>query len=226
MALLAAGLMLAACTASGPAGDPVSRSFTWFSYLNGDDIRARCSGFRDRYRLVYNALWQEQVRTYDVTQESGGQGAMLEAHVFGNVNLMQLRLSDPLASWRGESSLVRMPPAAVAALDAALAQAGFEQPARRGMVLQSDRFYWIAMACRDGRFHWNAWLAPSPEFARLDLLSVLNPYDGTRVAVNPPRRVPQTPFRPHGYDMHTSPEGTQFQVQVTENGIRTGPSLF
>src|SRR5690606_6468296 len=58
-------IVLAACTYRG-ADDPVSRKFSWFSYLNGDDIRRECvAGAADRYRFVYNGINVEQVRTYD-----------------------------------------------------------------------------------------------------------------------------------------------------------------
>ena len=44
---------------------PVVRSLNWFSYVAAEDVRATCrTGGRSRLRLVYNALWEEQVRAY------------------------------------------------------------------------------------------------------------------------------------------------------------------
>jgi hypothetical protein len=53
---------------------PVVRSFNWFSYVGGDDIRSACQpGGRNRVRLVYNGLWDEQVRVYDVFLQPDGR---------------------------------------------------------------------------------------------------------------------------------------------------------
>ena len=46
---------------------PVVRSFHWFDFVGANDIRAACvPGGRSHLRLVYNALWEEQVRVYDI----------------------------------------------------------------------------------------------------------------------------------------------------------------
>ena len=51
-------LLPAGCTTRGAEHDPIARTLTWYSYLNGDDLRAACTaGATDRYRLVYNAIW-------------------------------------------------------------------------------------------------------------------------------------------------------------------------
>src|SRR5689334_8870610 len=56
---------------------PVVRSLSWFSYVAADDIRADCRpGSRDRMRLVYNALWEEQVRTYELFLQPDGSAAL------------------------------------------------------------------------------------------------------------------------------------------------------
>ena len=39
-------LLLAGCAASGPAGNPIARNLTWFSYVGGDYIRAACASPR------------------------------------------------------------------------------------------------------------------------------------------------------------------------------------
>jgi len=49
------------------------RSLNWFSYVAAEDIRAACRpGGRNRLRLVYNALWEEQVRAYEVFLQPDG----------------------------------------------------------------------------------------------------------------------------------------------------------
>ena len=64
----------AACTTyEGPPSNPVERSLTWFSYLAGDDIRAACrQGGSDHYRFVYNAIYEVQIRGYELTPTPGG----------------------------------------------------------------------------------------------------------------------------------------------------------
>src|SRR6185295_10649270 len=56
---------------------PVVRSLNWFAYVAADDIRAACQpGGRNRLRLVYNALWEEQVRTYEVFLQPDGTAGL------------------------------------------------------------------------------------------------------------------------------------------------------
>ena len=48
---------------------PVIRKFTWFSYIGADDIREKCKySSNPQYRFVYNGVYNEQVRTYDIYQ--------------------------------------------------------------------------------------------------------------------------------------------------------------
>ena len=68
-----AGALSAACTYRGDIDDPTTIKATWFSYLNGDDIRARCSESSGlRYRLIYNADYDEQLRSYEVIGDGAG----------------------------------------------------------------------------------------------------------------------------------------------------------
>src|ERR1700751_6126832 len=64
---------LAACSYRGDIDNPVVRKVSWFSYLDGTDIRAACTeGAQDRYRLVYNVRYEEQLRSYEVVADGGG----------------------------------------------------------------------------------------------------------------------------------------------------------
>ena len=57
--------------------EPIVRTFNWFSYAGGDDIRSACeSGGRNRVRLVYNAVWEEQVRAYEVFLQPDGTAGL------------------------------------------------------------------------------------------------------------------------------------------------------
>ena len=102
---------LAGCAYTGSIGEPVGRKFQWFSYIAGDDIKARCTpGSPAQYRLVYNGHWDEQVRAYDLRRSviSGG-GAMLWTQVFGGgMALNAVSLSDPQGPWRGQGAERRL----------------------------------------------------------------------------------------------------------------------
>src|SRR5438105_4793936 len=79
----ALGLTLAmASTASAQRADrnvdqPIVRSLNWFSYVAAEDIRAACRpGGRSRLRLIYNALWEEQVRAYELFLQPDGTAGL------------------------------------------------------------------------------------------------------------------------------------------------------
>jgi len=65
--LIAMAVGLSGCMYTGGVGEPMARKYSWFSYAAGDDIKAACTPDAPaRYRLVYNANWNEQVRAYDL----------------------------------------------------------------------------------------------------------------------------------------------------------------
>src|SRR3546814_13261450 len=74
-AVLLPCLLLAACLYRGNIDDPMTIKATWLSYLNGDDMRAACvEGAPLQYRLIYNADYDEQLRSYAVTGTPGSDG--------------------------------------------------------------------------------------------------------------------------------------------------------
>src|SRR3546814_378669 len=74
-AVLLPCLLLAACLYRGNIDDPMTIKATWLSYLNGDDMRAACvEGAPLQYRLIYNADYDEQLRSYEVTGTPGSDG--------------------------------------------------------------------------------------------------------------------------------------------------------
>ena len=218
-----ASLGLAGCAGQGPSDDPIGRNLTWFSYLSGEDVRAKClAGGSDRYRLVYNAIYAEQVRSYDLISDGVGGNLSMEIRVSGAANLSGFYPGDPFGPWRGVLASARLGPADRAQLDAALAASGFDEPAKKGKFLRSDSYYWIASACRAGRFHFNAWSAPSAEFDRIEFFDILLRHDTSGIPGNPVRQLYLGPFRPYGYD-GGSAETVNFQVQIGENGLNLGP---
>ena len=206
------GLLLAACASAGPADNPVARTLTWFSYVNGDDLRATCRrGSPDRYRLVYNGNYLEQRRTYDLT--AGTDGASLVGYVAGGANLASgIPVLDPLAPWRGVSFNSRLESAQVRALREALAASGAGQTAPKGLELPSDSFYWLAATCQDGVFHFNAWAYPSPSFDALSFVGVLMARDTSGVPLNKARAIAYLSHREQD-------EAQRFVLKVGDNGF-------
>ncbi len=223
LASLAAG-----CASRGAVDDPVVRSFTWFPYVGGEDIKAICApGASDRYRFVYNGVWDEQVRTYDIVGSATGLGAVAKARVFGEFDLRNFALSSPQSVWRGAGSRASLTEDAFDTLRRIVAESPFEGPTPDGRFLRSDEFYWAVSACRGGRFHFNAWTGDMAGFAELPFFDLLLPLDGTGVAVNPPRRLDLGPFDDVPQRFRTAGGPTQyFRLQVGANGLRLGPALF
>ena len=55
--ILLVAFACAGCNYQG-RDDALSQRFTWFSYMNGDDILAACNpGAPDRFRFVYNGVY-------------------------------------------------------------------------------------------------------------------------------------------------------------------------
>src|SRR5262249_48173552 len=104
-------LLLAACTYRGDIDNPIVSGLSWFSYLDGTDIRTACAGGApDRYRLVYNGRYEEQVRSYDISADGAG-GAYLVARARGTANVADIPRNKLLAPWRLHRSVGEPSPA-------------------------------------------------------------------------------------------------------------------
>lgn len=221
----ASAALLGACAYSGAIDDPIQRRFQWFSYLEGGDIRASCKpGAIDRYRLVYNARYAEQVRSYEIVGDGAG-GAYLTARSRGAyANLANVSSEDPLAPWRWYKSEMRLSPAEMAAFKAALAQDGFAEPPRSaGRRFSSEQFYWLASGCQDGVSHFGAWADPWTDLAQLKFPLFLFARDTTGLAINRPHPVTAgdrvgPPGRP-GEAGADAP----FMITIERDGIGGGP---
>ena len=226
--VLALGLalgILAGCTYRGEIDQPATLKATWFSYLNGDDIRSACAdGTPVRYRLVYNGRYNEQLRAYEVVGDGNG-GAYYTARTQrgSGLDLSRFSFDDPqaLAAWTRFQT--RLNPADLAALQGALDASGAFGPTPVGLRLGSEQFYWIASLCRDGRFQFNAWLYPSAGFARLRFPGILLAHDGTGTVINPPRAVPTfNPVRrPRGDRVPV-----RFDLEIGEDGLKGYRPIF
>ena len=208
--------LLGACAYRGGGPDrPLVQKTQWFSYLNGDDIRAECG--RDallRYRFVYNARYQKQVRAYEVVDDAGG-GAYLISRVQKETNLARLSSDDPLAPWRWTTERGELSPQQRAGLEDALARSGFFGAAPDGLRLDSRAFYLLAVGCRERQMYFYAWAYPSTDLPELPLYKWLMENDRTGVAFNPPFEV-----SPEGRLGAYRTQTVDFELTVGENGLR------
>jgi len=227
-------LALSGCAYRGDIDNPATLKATWFSYLNGDDIRAACvEGAPLSYRLVYNSDYDLQIRSYEVVGNGSGDGsggARLTARVLGEsgLDISRVTLADPQAFARWTKSEAPLGASVVARLNAALEASGAFEAAPKGLQLFSKETYWISSLCRDGRFYFNAWRYPSERFDRIGFDSLLFALDETGIPVRDPVAVPlgtSAKLRsPQGQEAVDS-RGNYFNVKVGDNGL-TGHLAF
>ena len=187
-AVLLAATLVGCAGDDRAASDPLRRSASWFAIAGGEDLRMACvPGAPARYRFLYNAVWEEQVRLYEVVADTAGEGAALRATVIrGAPRQLQSYVFDPGASRVAET---RLSPEQMRHLVAALAGAGFAGVPADGTRLLSGDFYWLVSGCVDGAWHLNAWRRQDPAFAQLSFARLLAELDPTGIPVNPVRAI-------------------------------------
>lgn len=220
--LLAFLLFPAACAYRGGGDDPAVRKFTLFSMLNGDDIRGKCGsspGF-ERYRIVYNGLYEEQFRVYELVK-GARDGNVLKASVSTPGNVAEFKLDDLLSPWRPRTSERFLSDQEFAGLVLALTESGFNKPSPRGLSFTSDSFWWLAVGCRNGQTFFQVWVSPETDLMKLPLAKPVLALDGTGVPLNLPRH-PISNLPP----MKSSADDRRFTLKVGENGLAGGSSVF
>jgi hypothetical protein len=221
LGLIVAAASLAACAYREGLGDnPITRSFSWFSYVNGDDIRSYCKGGGpDRYRIIYNGTAEEQVRTYEITVDQPAGGASLLSQYRGELDVsVAFPLSDPLKPWRAQKAGRAIGRGELRDLRDALRASGFDTPMPGGTRVYSWSFYWIAMACEGGRFTYNGWAYGTDRFKAVALAGPLLAMDPHKAPFTRPRET-ETPERDErgnreGYQLYLTPDGSRGHVTV------------
>ena len=215
--------VVSACTYRGQIDQPLTQKATWFSYLNGDDVRARCqpgSGFE--YRLIYNGRYGEQIRSYEIRDDREG-GAYLTARVQegSGIDLTRLSVTNPFKNNAWTKSDSRLTQEQLTTLENAFEESGAGKATSEGLRLFSGEFYWLANICYDGVFVFNAWRYPSDRFDELAFPAVLQALDETGIPFNPPREIAAAE-RIQANDSHPDRRdyNPTFNVEVGDNGLK------
>jgi hypothetical protein len=184
-------IILSACSYQGGGDQPVIRKFTWFSYIEADDIRAKCkSSSNSQYRFVYNGVYNEQVRTYDIYQvEKGRYEIKINVTEEADVSSITLNLEDPdlFQPWNPRSSITNVSVKQINLLERTLKNVGFFVSSPPSGNLTSIDFYWVVSACTDQKFRQNAYIWPEEKFKNAAFPKLLSIWDFTDIPINPPR---------------------------------------
>jgi hypothetical protein len=179
--------------ASTDIDNPVVQKVSWFSFLDGHDIRESCvslgAAAPPHYRLVYNAQYSEQIRAYEIVGTPSG-GAALTARAKGHSSLSDWWIAstqDLLAPWRWHESTAALSAAEMTQFKAALTASGFGSGAPQGLRLASQDFYWVAAGCEAGQFHYYAWVEKDGSLDAAKFQDFLLRHDGTGMPFRPAR---------------------------------------
>ena len=204
---------------------PISRSLNWFAYVGANDIREACrAGGRNRIRLIYNALYEEQVRTYEIFLQPDGTAGMSMGVLAdqGNVsNIVIGRPADVLGPWsmkRGERILTVDETRDLVGLLEASAAFG---PPRDGLRLPDNDFWWTVASCRDGVWGFQAYHYPTDGFTNVKFAERLFALDNVPVAVNRPRKLEPSNLRRdwNGPAYHAG-SANRWMLVVGKDGLR------
>lgn len=205
---------LGSCTyRGGDIGDPLVRKFHWFSFVEGEDIRANCaSGTPDRYRLVYNGIYHEQLRIYELDSLR----RILVAKVTPETDASTINPEDPAAPWRAREARIPLGDAVYDQLVGSFVASGMFGPPAVGLSLPARSYFWTAAWCRDGQYGFTAWKHPSEAFDAIVFDDPLFALDSTGVPVNTAKPVP---FDPQWEDRARRNEVTDFTLKVDARGL-------
>lgn len=197
-------------------GNPFYRKVQWFSFVGGEDIASACApGTPERFRLIYNALWDQQVRMY----EWDSFARQLKVRVVGSGNVAEIKLDDPISPWRAEETVARLDKAAYDGLEQSLAESGAFGPPAVGLELPSHSYYWTAASCHEGHFSFTGWAYPSAAFTAAAFPARLAALDPGRATITTAGPVPVDPMREYNRNRGAVME---FTLKVGRSGLDYG----
>ncbi|OSQ37258.1 hypothetical protein TMES_15215 [Thalassospira mesophila] len=176
--------MLGGCsyTATSDVANPVVRKASWFSYLNADDLRTACSAgeAEGRIRIVYNADYYKEVRTFDITPQTASDDFSMVSHIFGPLDVSEMNVSvrSPLGALSGEPVRRGLTRQQYLTLTDAMQEDGFGTQSRDGLRLNSENYYWTAMGCSHQQMTLAAWTSAKDDLRDLHFPIVLEKVSG------------------------------------------------
>jgi hypothetical protein len=172
----AAALLLSGCASLGAADDADARKLTWFSYVNGEDLRAQCShDGPDRYRLIYNSKSSGQLRTYEVQAAGdegnggGAGGAVVDARIIPAEAIWKRDPEDAMEAGQVSTTRLYLSPDQFERLTLRLAETGVFDGPVMGFRMQMGGVFWLASGCHDGAYFLTAFSNPSDRFENIGL---------------------------------------------------------
>jgi len=207
---------------------PVVRSFHWFDFVAANEIRAACApGGRNRLRLIYNALWEEQVRAYEIFLQPDGTAGMnigvLEGQGNVTTGITNMLISNPkdiFAPWSMKGGQRILTVDETRELVGLLEESRAFGPPRDGMRLPDNDFWWTVASCRNGVWGFQAYHYPTDGFANVRFSTKLFSLDKVPVPVNPPRKLEPAELR---RDMNAPLErarADRWMLVVGKDGLR------
>ncbi len=217
---LGLALLVAACTYGdfGNIDNPAVRRVQWFSYAKGEDIAAACvEGASERYRLIYNADFRNQVRAYEVTADGTGGAFYIARAVPGGAALADFSVLDTHGWWRWYKSEQPLDAAMLNDLRTRLVDDGYFDR-RGGLVrLSSYDYYWLVTGCVDGKFESGAWTNAQSRLTQLSFAELLFSLDETGLPVAAPRWV--SPGERYGMVSHIGDDVTVGPFWITVDDV-------
>ena len=208
---------------------PIVRSFNWFAYVGGHDIHAACQPEgRNHIRLIYNAIWEEQVRTYEIFLQPDGTAGMTMGVLQGQgrgADLSALFASkgdDLIAPWSMRKGQRVLNVGETRELVGLLQASSAFGPPRDGLRLPDNDFWWTVASCRDGVWGFQAYHYPTDGFAKVKFAEKLFAWDNVPIAVNRPRKLEPAELR---RDMNAPADRTfsridRWMLVVGKDGLR------
>lgn len=204
---------------------PIVRSLNWFGYVGGDDIRAACiPGGRNHIRLVYNALWEEQVRTYEIFLQPDGTAGLNFGVLADQGNVSNLLVGgggDVLNPWRMRQGQRLLNVGETRQLMGLLQASAAFGPPRDGLRLPDNDFWWTIASCRNGVWGFQAYHYPTDGFVNVKFAEQLFAWDNVKVPVNRPRKLEPAEFR-RDFDSKSAQRGRgdRWMLVVGKDGLR------
>jgi hypothetical protein len=147
-------------------------------------------------RLIYNAIWEEQVRAYEIFLQPDGTagldvGVLNDQGHGGNLSSLSLGSdgSNVTGPWRMRKAQRLLSTDETRELVGLLQASAAFGPPRDGLRLPDNDFWWTVASCRNGVWGFQAYHYPTDGFANVKFAEKLFGLDNVPIAVNRPRKL-------------------------------------